>query len=372
MNKTYSTLICLLILFSFWSCSKDDEYTPIPTSNPIPEATVSVDLTKVPYAKLSDYHFFEGNLKEQKPLKNVLPYEPASSLFADYAHKKRFVWMPKNTKATYNGDDNVFELPVGSVLIKSFYYDNVLPNNNRKIIETRLLIRQSDSWKAYDYIWNSEQTEANLDINENGVFVPVSWNENGTIKNVNYKIPSQTECRTCHKINPTGALNGLITIPIGIKPQNLNNIYNYDGTTTNQIAKWKSMGYLGNDVPNSIVSTVNWEDTSKSLELRARSYIDINCAHCHRQGGHCDYTAMRFNFSNTNLSTFGVCMTPSAFIANGPFVFNGGNANLSEAIIRLSSNEGSVKMPIIGRASVHEEGVQLIKDWVNSLPADCR
>ena len=70
---------------------------------------VSVDLTKVPYTNLSEYHFFDGDIKEQKPNLGVLPYKPASGLFTDYANKKRFVWMPQGTKATYNGDDNVLK-----------------------------------------------------------------------------------------------------------------------------------------------------------------------------------------------------------------------------------------------------------------------
>jgi hypothetical protein len=36
-------------------------------------------------SKLSDYKFFEGALKNQNPALNVVPYEPASSLFTDYA-----------------------------------------------------------------------------------------------------------------------------------------------------------------------------------------------------------------------------------------------------------------------------------------------
>ena len=36
--------------------------------------------------------------------------------------KKRFIWLPNGTKATYNGDDEILELPVGAALIKTFYY----------------------------------------------------------------------------------------------------------------------------------------------------------------------------------------------------------------------------------------------------------
>ena len=365
--KNTQLLLLLLSTFFFQFCSDDDseEYVPI--------LVVSVDLTKVPYTNLSEYHFFDGDIKEQKPNLGVLPYKPASGLFTDYANKKRFVWMPQGTKATYNGDDNVLELPVGAVLIKTFYYDNVQPSNVTKIIETRLLIRKSDGWKAYDYIWNDTQTGAVLDVTNNGDFKTISFKEKGVTKNVEYKIPSQTECITCHKLNPTQSTGGELTMPIGIKPQNLNTNYSYDsGVSQNQLAKWRSVGYLGNDIPANILSTVDWEDTSKSLELRARSYIDMNCAHCHRLGGHCDYTAMRFNFSNTNLATFGLCMVPSRFVFNGPFVINGGNAAQSEMIIRMNTDDGALKMPIIGRNLVHEEGVQLMKDWINTLPPDCR
>jgi CshA-type fibril repeat protein len=63
------------------------------TINALP--IVSVDLTTVPYPKLSDYHFFVGNIKDQVPSLNVLPYEPASALFSDYAHKKDLFGCPK-------------------------------------------------------------------------------------------------------------------------------------------------------------------------------------------------------------------------------------------------------------------------------------
>ena len=367
MKKKYIFLLIPLIFVLTYliSCSKEEGYVSIP------ETTVSVNLELVPYAKLSDYHFFKDDLKNHIPAIGVLPYEPASSLFSDYAHKMRFVWLPKNTQATYNGDDNVFEFPVGSVLIKTFYYDNVQPNNTRKIIETRLLIRKTDGWNAYDYIWNDEQSEANLDTVEQGVFVPIEWKENGITKTTTYKIPSQTECITCHKINPNQTTGGEMTIPIGPKPQNLNTNYNYDTGIQNQIEKWKNVGYLGNDVPTNIYSTVNWLDTSKTLEQRAKSYIDINCAHCHRTGGHCDYVNMRLNYSNTNQNTYGVCMVPLFYVENGPFVINGSNAGHSEMIKRIETDQEDLMMPIIGRTLIHTEGVQLITDWINSLPDNC-
>ena len=364
--KKYYVLSILLVLFIFIiiSCSKSDEEEEYVAISP-----VVVDLSTVPYTKLSDYHFFDGDLKNLNPSLNVLPYEPASSLFADYAHKKRFVWLPTGTKATYNGDDNVLEFPIGSVLIKTFFYTNVLPSNTTKIIETRLLIRKSTGWKAYDYVWNEQQTEANLEATNDGVFVPITFIENNVTRSTTYKIPSQSECLTCHKINPSQT--GEITIPIGPKPQNLNTTFNYSTGSQNQLAKWRSVGFIGNDVPTNINSTIDYKDTSKSLEQRARSYIDINCAHCHRDGGHCDYTPQRFNYSNTNMNTFGLCLEPLFAIEGAPYVIKSGDANRSEIMKRINTTEGELKMPIIGRNLIHEEGVQLMTQYINSLPQTC-
>lgn len=361
MPKKKLLISVILVLFVVFACQKEEEYSP-----------VTLDLGQVPYQKLSDYHFFEGPLKDQKPVRKVIPYQPASALFSDYAHKKRFVWMPQGAKATYNGDGNVFDFPLGSVLIKTFYYDNVLPTNFTKMLETRLLVMKSDGWKAYTYVWNEDQTEATLEATNQGLNVPLTFTHNGISKSVTFRIPSQNECITCHKFNPTGLSGGEKTIAIGPKPQNINLDYNYDGQSMNQIAKWKAEGYLGNDVPANINSTVNWEDVSKPLESRVRSYIDMNCGHCHRQGGHCDYVNMRFNYSNTDLATFGVCMTPLFSIPNANYIVNSGRAARSVMHVRMNSTVANQMMPIIGRSVVHTEAVQMIESWINSLPTPCQ
>ena len=41
-------------------------------------------------------------------------------------------------------DDVLLNFPTGAVLIKTFFYDNVLPDLTTQIIETRLLIKKED------------------------------------------------------------------------------------------------------------------------------------------------------------------------------------------------------------------------------------
>lgn len=376
MKKIYFWPLLALILsvIILVSCSdnfseEDEQYRLI--------SPISVNITQVPYPKLSDYRFFVGDLKRQQPASSVLPYKPASDLFSDYAHKKRFVWMPRGSQATYDGDDNVLEFPVGTVLIKTFYFDNVQPTNKTKIIETRLLIKiaeatpSSSGWETYNYIWNDAQKEAYLDTDGNGIFVPLTFSENGVEKSVNYKVPATTECKTCHKLNPTQSANGEITLPIGVKPQNLNYVYNYGNVEMNQLQRWVQQGYLENNLPADIYSTVDWKDESQPLELRARSYLDINCAHCHRVGGHCDYVEPKFNFSNTDLNELGICMEPLFTIEDAPYIINAGDSDHSEMVVRISSNDQSIMMPIIGRTTVHEEGVALLREWIDGLSQHC-
>jgi uncharacterized repeat protein (TIGR03806 family) len=340
------------------------------------EATVSLvlvpsvvlDLTQVPYPKLSDYKFFAGLLKNQIPSLNVLPLEPESTLFTDYALKKRFVWMPEGSKATYNGDGKLLELPVGAVLIKNFYYENVLPSNTTRIIETRLMIRKSTGWIFAEYVWNDEQTEAFYDLS--GSFTSITWTqENGTPKTVaNYRIPSETECFVCHKINN-------VAQPIGIKPQNLNNDFTFAEGTKNQLTKWIEVGYLdSSNLPSNITSAVDYKDSSKPLVDKVRSYLDINCAHCHNPEGHCSYRPMNFLFSATEgyqgLTNLGVCVNTEdmqGFPSNLSKIINPGSPNRSMLFYRINTNDQTYRMPLHGRSEIHTEGVNLIRSWIETL-----
>lgn len=373
MKKYYylSVLAILLSLAIFISCSdKDGDYVQV--------SPVTVDLAQVPYPKLSDYKFFEGELKNQIPALNVLPYEPASPLFSDYAHKKRFVWMPQGTKATYVSDSKVLELPVGAALIKTFYYDNVqnvTPVGATRIVETRIMIRKDTGWIFAEYVWNDEQTEAYLDMV--GSHTNISWkDENNAIKTVNYRLPNQVQCFTCHKHQEYDGTTEIQTyIPIGIKPQNLNFSYTYGTETKNQLTKWTEIGYLENNFtyPTAENTVINYNDNTQPLELRVRSYLDSNCSHCHALNRHCYYRPVRFPFSETGgvngRKNMGVCVDTEDFSFAPAYtkIIKPGSTNRSMLFYRLNTTEESFRMPLHGRTLIHEEGVSMMKEWINSL-----
>jgi uncharacterized repeat protein (TIGR03806 family) len=349
------------------SCKKDsimEEPVVPPVTAPTGDG-VNFNADDAPFPVLSTYRFFTGTMADQVPNEGVLPYAPITSLFTDYAKKKRFVWMPEGASASYNGDHDILNFPDGAVLIKSFYYENVLPGNVRRVIETRLLFKRSGSWFFADYVWNDEQTEAFLDLN--GSMTPVTFvDEEGTQRSIQYRIPSSAECQTCHKVS-------FDPIPIGPKPQNLNGPYAFSDGVRNQLEKWVEVGYLQAGYPANIATTVRWDDTAEPLDLRVRSYLDMNCAHCHADLRHCNYRPMRFAYNESDdLVNLGVCVPPDDPVApEYTQIVARGNPARSMMHFRMSSTDETVRMPLLGRTIAHDEGVALITEWIESLPGTC-
>lgn len=362
LNMKNIYFLSLLSFFFFYSC-KDDE-------SAISGPTVNFDINAVPYSKLSTYSFFSGDLKNLTPISKVIPYEPASSLFTDYAQKKRFIWMPEGTKATYEEDGKTLNFPIGTILIKNFYYTTLQPNNTAKIIETRLMIRKSTGWIFAEYIWNDAQTEASLVTGEDfssGSSQTITFKKpNDEVITTDYRIPSENECFACHRVDGK-------PVPIGTKPQNLNTVYNYStNNIKNQLQKLVDEGYLAS-YPASIASTVDYHDTTKPVDIRLRSYLDANCSHCHQQNARCDYRALRLNFNQTsNLTNLGVCLT-AAEPVNSTIskIVAPGNYNKSVMHYRLQSVDESNRMPLLGRTVVHDEGLLLVQQWISSLNQTC-
>lgn len=359
------TLVILAVPFLVLAACTKEEWVEDQQADLVAEDRLKLDVSAFPLATLGEYRFFKGPMADQRPVPGVLPYVPINALFSDYAHKFRFVWMPPGVKAVYNGDHEVLDFPDGTVLIKTFYYDNVLPTNTRRIIETRLLFKRNGLWEFADYIWNEQQTEATLDLE--GGYLPLTWiDDNGAERSLNYRIPSEAECLTCHKSND-------LAVPIGPKPRNLNSDLAYADGTENQLTRWTRSGYLHSVRPKHIRPTPDWQDESLDLNTRVRAYVDINCAHCHREDSHCDYRPVRFAFEESgDPANLGICVPPDdPLLPQHSHIVARGSVGRSLMHYRLASVEENVRMPLLGRSVVHEEGLSLITDWINSLAPAC-
>lgn len=318
-----------------------------------------------PYEKLSDYGLFTGDLKNHMPAENVIPYDLNTPLFSDYAHKLRFVKFPEGTSANFSTDE-AFDFPEGTVLSKTFYYpeDFRKPDKKRRILETRILYKTAEGWATYPYIWNEEQTEAYYDVA--GKVTPVSWTDlNGKKRNINYVIPNKNQCKQCHE------LNGKI-VPIGTTARSLNKEYAYYEGKKNQLEYWKEKGKLNGlenitDVPKNAV----WNDQSSgTLSERARAYLDVNCGHCHRPGGQASTSGLYLLFSEKDSVELGINKTPVAAgraSADMQYSIHPGLPEKSIMVYRLQSLDPGIMMPEMGRRTVDEEGLALLKEWIRSM-----
>lgn len=369
MKKVLLFIVVLVAVLI--SCTNDPEELIAPEpSAPAPvvndTSPVVFDMSAVPYPVLSTYHFFDGAMADLVPVTGLLPFEPITPLFTDYAHKQRLVWMPAGTTgAHYVADEDVLAFPDGAVLIKTFYYDNVQPTGTRRIMETRLMFKRDGAWESACYKWNAAQTEAVLDMA--GSINPLDWvDELGVTRHVDYRIPAAAECHTCHKRNS-------IDTPIGTKPQNLNSNHAYASGTMNQLAKWSQMGYLQGGYPSDIATTVKWDDPTQSLTDRVRAYVDMNCSHCHDEYRHCDYRPMRFAWDdNDDLVNMGVCVPPEDLIDPAyNYIVSAGLPGRSMLYHRFTSTAEDVRMPLLGRTVVHEEAAALFHQWISTLTPPC-
>ena len=316
--------------------------------------------------RLSDYGFFQEPMKNQVPIDGILPFTIASPLFSDYAEKLRFIQVPDQTSISHTAE-HTFNFPAGTFLIKTFYYpsDFRKPDGARRLIETRLLKKTETEWLAMPYVWNAEQTEAVLALA--GDRTDVSWiHGNGKAMNVLYSIPNMNQCKSCHVYNN-------IQQPIGPKVRNLNLDFVYDDGTMNQLEKWVSSGIL-EPLPElkSLPRTVNYSDNfDGTLDNRARAWLDINCAHCHRRGGPAETSGLYLDLEETYPTALGVNKPPVAAgrgAGDRMYTIVPGHPELSIMDFRIRSTDPGIMMPELSRKLVHTEGVELIQAWIREMP----
>ncbi|MCB9185734.1 MAG: hypothetical protein H6601_03225 [Flavobacteriales bacterium] len=315
--------------------------------------------------KLSEYHLFRGEQKNLEPNDGVLPYTLNSTLFTDYAHKARFVWMPEGKAAEYN-PNREFDFPVGAILIKNFYYpfDFRDESKGRRIIETRLLINREDGWVGLPYIWNEEQTDAQLELA--GGRTDVSWiHDDGSEKSINYVIPNKNQCKGCHEYDKA-------TVPIGPKAKHLNRDFAYADGEMNQLEKWAAKGYLtGFTSKEEAPKLAVWDDESTgTLDARARAWLDINCAHCHNAEGPGNTSGFFLNIEETDCTKRGFYKTNvAAGRGGGQYMYDiaPGQPDSSIIVYRMESTDPGIMMPELGRKLVHEEAMQVIRQWISDM-----
>lgn len=346
--------------------------------------------------KLSDWHLVETRGGQLAPNTGVVPYDLATPLFSDYAHKFRTVWMPQGSAAKYDSY-GPFDFPVGAILTKTFFYP--LPTNgkrngksvartwdtsrdfapnaghdaldlaNVRLIETRLLVRREGGWEAIPYVWDANQSDAHLA--RTGDVIPLELvDKQDRPEAFPYVVPNANQCAGCHVTN----VQAKRIDPLGPHARHLNHDYDYATGKENQLAHWVKAGYLTGLPSADVPRDAAWNDTRAPLDERARAWLDINCSHCHNPTGPANTTALDLRSANTDARLWGVCKPPvAAGRGTGDRLFDIVPGKPGESIVmyRITSNEAGVMMPEMGRTTTDREAVELIRAWIASLPGNC-
>ncbi len=325
--------------------------------------------------RLSDTGLFTST-KNQTPSPGVVPYSINAHHWSDHTTSQQWIGLVNNGEAN---DEKIsvfpknnwqigqvagfLSFPDNTVLAKTVSYQADVddPASTRRL-ETQVLHRRGDDWNAYNYIWNEDQTDAVLQDN-----VPVYQElqirdaaEPSGSRNQTWLHASRDQCSLCH-IWSAGTVHGFKLDQINCPHEN---------ETENQIDKFKRLGFFA-QLPESISTYASPHDHEASLDDRARNYLDLNCAHCHRRGG--GGTAPFILSSRVPLEELDLVdalPTQGSFNIPEARVVAPGDPLRSVLLYRMAK-AGRGHMPQFGPTLVDDSGIRLVHDWIASLPTDC-
>lgn len=322
-----------------------------------------------PPALLSQVGAFT-NLATLAPAPGVIPYTVNTPLWSDAAAKHRWLAVPNDGTHDTAGEKitfsptNEWQFPAGTVFVKHFELAASQTNSSAvHRLETRFIVRdQNGGVYGVTYKWRTNGLEADLLLA--GASQDYSITNVSGIYTQHWNFPSRLDCLTCHNANAKGVL--------GLKTHQLNGneYYPQTGRTDNQLRTLGHLGMFTSEFQEAQIAnylkSFNITNTSQPLVNRVRSYLDANCSHCHRPGG------QRANFDaryiipleQQNLiygAVFDAVNDPTDRVVRPQDL-------LHSMIHNRASRVGPLQMPPLAKNMVDTNAVQLMADWINSLP----
>jgi len=292
----------------------------------------------------------------------LIPYALNVAFWSDGADKSRWIAVPAG-QILFSASGE-WRFPAGTVFVKNFDLglDAANPAAKRRL-ETRILVRDSQGG-VYGavYKWRPDGSDAELLSTSATETIQVK-SATGNVQEQTWYYPSRQDCLTCHTAGAGGVL--------GVKTRQLNRPFTYpSGVTDNELRTWNHLGLFTpafkDEELQKFTALAAAGDTSRSLQDRARSYLDANCAQCHRPGG----TVANFDARyDTPLEKQALIDGP-VLIDQGidrPRVISPHDIWRSIAYMRVDTT-GDIRMPPLARETIDQKGVQLLGEWINSLP----
>ena len=292
----------------------------------------------------------------------MIPYDLIVPFWSDGAIKSRWVAVPENQKVKF-APTGEWAFPRGTVFVKNFTLaTNTANPNSQRRLETRLLVCDADGGVyGVTYKWRADNCDA--DLLETNLTEAIAVKTATGVRTQAWYYPSRADCLTCHTENAGYVL--------GVKTRQLNHDFTYSsGGADNELRTWNHLGLFNTnlieaDLPQ-FPALANAADTARTLEDRARSYLDANCAHCHRPHGTVANFDARYDtpLAKQNLINGPVLIDERI---DHPHIIAPNDRWRSILFMRANTVE-PFKMPPLARNTIDAEGMDLLRKWIESLP----
>jgi hypothetical protein len=314
---------------------------------------------KIPFpARLSETGLF-ASTASHAPAPGVVPYEVNAGLWSDGAFARRLLavseWQTVAPAETETATS--WNLPDGTTIARTL---ELLASGGPRRVETQLMYREHGAWRFYTYAWNEAQTDAEL-VKADGETRPVPG-----VPNRSWRYAGRSECTICHTTQTN------FTIGLNLAQLNRDADFTPLGRRVeNQILALADAGLI-KPAPTKpaaeLPRKVDPNDVSASIEARARAWLDINCAHCHRTGGVGGRPGIQFLDSLPLDKTGLVNARPLVpLLGADSRIITPGKPEQSELYHRITLPAGG-RMPLIGSEQTDKAGTEIIRQWITGIP----
>jgi len=315
--------------------------------------------------RLSESGLFVS-VTEQVPAPGVIPYSINAEPWADHAIAQRFAAVPN--ELSINAADATYSFPKDSALVKTLSLDmeHANPATRRKV-ETQILHFDGAEWQPYTYRWNDEQSDAVLlgAAGAERTFEIVDSAAPGGTRKQTWRFAGRAECQRCH--------NKWSGPPLAFNTAQLNRIHDYEGTLAPQLETLAHIKLIEKEKPVPAEDRAQLADPyelSADLDARARAYLQVNCAHCHRlHAGSAVLSYMHYDLALEKTNMVGTRPSQGTFGIHAAQVIAPGDPFRSVLLYRMSKLGGG-RMPHIGSAEVDPAGVELMHEWILHISKD--
>jgi len=304
--------------------------------------------------------FIDRNLT---PKAGIVPYSLNTPSWADHAEMQRWLVLPDSARIGFSPTGE-YTWPGGTVFIQHFEMVTNQATGARRRLETRLLVLDATGIFGYGatYRWRADNSDADLvDVGGQDEVLKIT-DASGATRDQTWNYPARALCFMCHTPNA-----GFV---LGPKTRQLNGSQTYPGgRTDNQLRTWNYLQMFTPGVEESAIKsyskTCRIDDGTASLEDRVRSYLDVNCAACHRPGGTGALWDSRFDTPLAKQNIINGELRDTMGIANAKIVAPGDPAR-SMMHVRMASTTVGPQMPPLTRNVVDTVALDVLSQWIRA------